>query len=92
MRRRDFIAFVGGAAAPLAVARAQQPAVAAAAPVVGFLSGQRRVVGHTFWTRSGKAWRKRVLWKVKTSQSSTAGLRATRTGYRDSRWNWCSVR
>jgi putative ABC transport system substrate-binding protein len=56
MRRRAFIAWLGGAAALPVVARAQQPAM----PVVGFMSGRAAEIRRIWSLHFAKAWRKRV--------------------------------
>jgi hypothetical protein len=69
MRRREFIAGLGGAAAWPFVARAQQPVL----PIIGYLSPGQPDGGLLVpWRRSATAWVKRVLSKVVMRLSNSA--------------------
>jgi hypothetical protein len=82
MKRRDFIALIGGAAAvPSPTARAQQSAL----PIVGFINGgspeglTRPAAAHF-----AAPLMKRGSSRTRTSWSNTTGSKATMIAYRPS--------
>jgi putative ABC transport system substrate-binding protein len=69
MRRREFIAGLGGAATWPVMAWAQQPSM----PVVGFLSSRSPSESSDAVAAFLEAWLKLATSKVKTSQSNFVG-------------------
>jgi hypothetical protein len=89
MRRRDFIAFLGGVAGnwPLA-ARAQQPAMR----VIGFLNGESADLSKSIVRAFQRGLRDIGSSRAAASRSNIAGPSANTTDYRRSRPIWFAAK
>jgi len=87
VKRREFISLLGSAAAWPLTAHAQKPAM----PVVGFLGAGSLEAYVLYLAAFRKGLGETGLWKVKMSQSNTAGRRVSTIGCRSWRPIWCAV-